>query len=42
MELLITKGLNQCRYNLPTMNEVAMIIPDKYKETSCRDIILAQ
>jgi len=42
MELLITKGLDQCRYNLPTTNEVAMIILDEYQEVSCRDIILAQ
>jgi len=42
MELLITKGLDQHCYNLPTINEVAIIIPDEYREASHRDIILAQ
>jgi len=42
IELLITKGLDQRRYNLPTTNEVAIIIPDEYREASHRDIILAQ
>jgi len=41
MELLITKGFDQRHYNLPTTNEVAMIIPVQYQEASCRDIIQA-
>ena len=42
MELLITKGLDQHYYNLAMTNEVAIIIPDEYREASHRDIILAQ
>jgi len=42
MELLITKGLDQRLYNLPTTNEVAIIIPDEYREASHQDIIPAQ
>jgi len=42
MELLITKGLNQQCYNLPTTNKVAMINANKYQRASYRDIMLAQ
>jgi len=42
MELLITKGLEQHHYNLPMTNEVAMIIPDEYREASDPVIILVQ
>jgi len=30
------------RYNIPTFNEVAVIIPDEYSMASHRDIVLAQ
>jgi len=42
MKLSITKGLDQRLYNLPTTDEVAIIILDEYREASHQDIILAQ
>jgi len=40
-QLIIESGADRPRCNLPTSNEVAMIIGDEYAESGFRDIILA-
>ena len=40
LQLLMEAGADKRRYNLPTSNEVAMIIGDEYCEAGFRDIVL--
>ena len=40
MELYLEKTADRRRENLPTSNEVAVIIPDEYGESGFRDIVL--
>ena len=40
MRLVIKTGANCRRENLLTSDKIAIILPDKYKEASKRDIIL--
>jgi len=42
MELVLDQGRDSQRYNIPTFNEVAIIIPNEYSLASHRDIVLAQ
>ena len=42
MWLILEAGANRRRKNLLISNEVAVIIPDEYSNTSFRDIILAE
>jgi len=42
MELVLDQGRDSRRYNIPTFNEVAIIILDEYSLASHCDIILAQ
>ena len=41
LQLIMEAGADKRRYNLPTSNEVAMIIGDEYCEAGFRDIVLA-
>ena len=41
MRLIMEKGADRRRENLPTSNELAVIIPDEFDQDSRRDIILA-
>lgn len=41
MKLLLELGADWCRSNLPTTDEVAIIIPNEYKQGGFRDIVLA-
>ncbi|RPB10743.1 hypothetical protein P167DRAFT_490550, partial [Morchella conica CCBAS932] len=41
LRLIVESGAEKRRHNLPTSNEVAAIIPDKYGKAGFRDIILA-
>ncbi|RPA96047.1 hypothetical protein L873DRAFT_1927007 [Choiromyces venosus 120613-1] len=41
LQLIVESGADKRRCNLPTSNEVAMIIGDEYAESGFRDIILA-
>lgn len=41
MRLLLEKGADCRRNNLPTADEIAIIIPDEYDRASFRDIVLA-
>lgn len=41
MHLLLEEDTDYRRHNLPTANEIAMIIPDEYDRAGFRDIILA-
>ena len=41
MRLILEAGADRRRENLPTSNEVAVIIPDEYGDASFRDIVLA-
>ena len=41
LQLIVESGADRRRCNLPTSNEVAMIIGDEYAESGFRDIILA-
>lgn len=41
MKLLLELGADSRRSNLPTTDEVAMVIPDKYQQGGFRDIVLA-
>lgn len=41
IHLIVETGADCCRKNLPTANEVAVIIPNEYTEASCWDILLA-
>lgn len=42
MQLIMEAGTDQRRSNLPTTNEVAVLIPDEYGEPGFRDIVLAE
>ena len=42
MRLILEAGADRRRENLPTSNEVAVIIPDEYGDASFRNIILAE
>ncbi len=42
MRLVMKAGSDQRRTNLPTSDEVAVIIPDEYGERSFRDLLLAK
>jgi hypothetical protein len=42
MRLILEAGTNHRYKNLPISNEVAIIIPDEYSNTSFRDIILTE
>ena len=41
LKLIIERGADRRRENLPTSMEIAMIIPDEYGEVGSRDIVLA-
>ena len=41
MKLLLEMGADRRRSNLPTVDEVAIIIPDEYNQGGFRDIVLA-
>ena len=41
MDLICVTGVDRRRYNVPIVNEVAMIIPDEYGVAGHRDIVLA-
>ena len=41
MKLLLELGADRRRSNLPTIEEVAIIIPDEYNQAGFRDIVLA-
>ena len=41
MQLVMERGANRRRENLPTGNEIAVIIPNEYNRGSFRDIVLA-
>ena len=41
MRLVMESRADRCRENLPTGNELAVIIPDEFGEQSRRDIVLA-
>lgn len=41
LQLIVETGADKRRNNLPTSNEVAVIIPDEYEEAGFRDIVLA-
>jgi len=42
MRLVLEEGADRGGENLPTSDEVAVIIPDEYSDPSYRDIILAE
>ena len=42
LELVVNDGADLRRANLPTTNEVAIIVPEEYGEKGFRDIVLAQ
>ena len=42
MRLIMETGADQRRENLPTANEIAVLIPDEYNEPGHRDIVLTQ
>ena len=42
MRLILEASANWRYKNLPTSNEVAVIIPDKYSNTSFRNIVLTE
>ena len=42
MRLILEAGANRRRENLPTSNEVAVIIPDEHSNASFRDIMLME
>jgi hypothetical protein len=42
MRLILEAGANRRRENLLMSNEVAVIIPDEYDNTTFRDIMLAE
>ena len=42
MQLILEAGADRRRENLPTSDEVAVIIPDEYGDASFRDIVLAE
>jgi hypothetical protein len=40
MRLIVKTKADRCYENLLTTNKVAVIIPNKYPEASCQDILL--
>lgn len=42
LRLIIETGADRRRENLPTSDEIAIIIPDEYEEADFRDIVLAK
>ena len=42
LRLIVETGADRRRENLPTSNEIALIIPDEYGEAGFRDIVLAK
>jgi len=42
LQLIVNSGADTRRANLPTINEVAMIVPDEYGDKRFRDIVLAK
>ena len=42
LELIMEQGSDQRRTNLPTSDEIGLIVPDEYEGRSFRDIVLAQ
>ena len=42
LRLILEAGADRRRENLPTSDEVAVIIPDEYSDASFRDIVLAE
>ena len=42
MQLILVAGANYYYKNLPISNKVAVIIPDKYSNTSLRDIVFME
>ena len=41
MQLVLEKGTDKCHENLPTMMELAALLPLEYDEPSFHDIIIA-
>lgn len=41
MKLLLELGADRHHSNLPTIDEVAIVIPDEYNQGELRDIVLA-
>ena len=41
MQLVVEAGRDHRRENLPTIDDVSLIIPDEYGEASFRDVVLA-
>ena len=41
LHLILEVGADRCRFNLPSTEEVTMIIPTEQEESSFRDIVLA-
>jgi hypothetical protein len=41
LQLIMESGADKRRHNLPTSNEIAVIIPDEYGQAGFRDIVLA-
>ena len=42
LELILEAGVDRRRHNLPTSNEIAMIVQDEYEDAGPSNIILAQ
>lgn len=42
MRLVFEHGADRCRENLPTANEIAVVIPTEYNEPCFRDVVLAE
>lgn len=42
MQLIVEAGADLRRENLPTADDIALLIPDEYGEASFRDIVLAE
>ncbi|RPA89292.1 hypothetical protein L873DRAFT_1892119 [Choiromyces venosus 120613-1] len=42
MQLVVESGADRRRENLPTSDEVALILPEEYGEAGCRDLVLAK
>jgi hypothetical protein len=40
MHLILESGADRCYKNLPTSNEVTVLIPDEYTDTSRRNLVL--
>ena len=42
LRLILERGADRRRENLPVVNEVAIIVPEEYGEAGFRDIVLAR